>query len=87
MGVVRECPPYAQAKGMKGEERVVERWESSENAHLCPCNRYERWGKGGQKVGIVRERPPFAQATGMKGGKRMDKRWEKHVNPQPCQSI
>ena len=26
MGKVRQCPPYAQAKGMKGGERVDKRW-------------------------------------------------------------
>ena len=39
MGIVRESPPYAHAKGMKGGERVDERWESSEKAHPNPMQR------------------------------------------------
>ena len=39
VGIVRESPSYAQAKGMKGGERVDERWGKPGSAHSMPRQR------------------------------------------------
>ena len=36
VGIVRENPPYAHAKGMKGGERVSKRWEKPGSAQPMP---------------------------------------------------
>ena len=42
MGIVRESPPYAHARGMKGGERVDKRWSSLEKkTHLMLSSSFE----------------------------------------------
>ncbi len=36
VGEARQCPPFPQATGMKGGQRVAERWEKPGNAHPSP---------------------------------------------------
>ena len=81
MGRARQCPLFAQARGMKCGKRVGKVWEEDGKSQAMPTlftgKRYEGWEKGVRKVGKARQCPPFAQATGMRGGKRVFERWEK----------
>ncbi|KMY43132.1 hypothetical protein AC622_01735 [Bacillus sp. FJAT-27916] len=46
MGIVRESPPYSQAKHRKGGGRVDKAWEKPGTAHPSPRQGIGRMGKG-----------------------------------------
>ncbi|KMY43534.1 hypothetical protein AC622_04220 [Bacillus sp. FJAT-27916] len=37
--IVRKSPPFTHTKGMKGGQRVLKRWSSSEEAHPLPMQK------------------------------------------------